>query len=243
MSTDNHCFSIITIKLGAIQYYNIKIFVTLQFEATEMILKSKFWWLWSLIQSHWAVQSSARAAQKFCSRCLACPHPLVIVANCAKLRYDISPYLWFLVRSATIYRVFKKKIACPQKQPTLSIFVPGISLPIQSLASSLFLYGNFGNIIMLLLSKQLPHAAAWDKMASTSHYNNTIQKSPFIRLKRCCPDLPHTVIYSHIDTMHFISKGISGTSSKRLAKLFFSSVGQKRPQRNIIAPASRQTLS
>ena len=73
----------------------IKIFVTLQFEATEMILKSKFWWLLSLIQSYWAVQSSTRAAQKFCSRCLACPHPLVIVANCAKLRYNISPYLWF----------------------------------------------------------------------------------------------------------------------------------------------------
>ena len=36
--------------------------------------------------------------------------------------------------------------------------------------------------------------------------------------------------------MHFISKGISGTSSKRLAKLFFGGVGQKRPQQNIIAP-------
>ena len=95
MSTDNHCFSIITIKLGAIQYYHIKIFVTLQLGATEMILKSKLWWLLSLIQSYWAVQSSTRAAQKFCSRCLACPHPLVIVANCAKLRYNISPYLWF----------------------------------------------------------------------------------------------------------------------------------------------------
>ena len=143
MSTDNHCFSIITIKLGAIQYYHIKIFVTLQLGATEMILKSKFWWLLSLIQSYWAVQSSTRAAQKFCSRCLACPHPLVIVANCAKLRYDTSPYLWFFpVRSATIYREIKKKIACPQKQPTPSIFVPGISLPIHSLASLLFLYGN-----------------------------------------------------------------------------------------------------
>ena len=112
----------------------------------------------------------------------------------------------FPVRFATIYRVIKKKIACPQKQPTPSISVPGILLPIQSLASLLFLYGNFGNIIMLLLSKQLPRAAVRGQMASTSHYNITIQKSPFISLKRCCPDLPHTVIYSHIDTMHFISK-------------------------------------
>ena len=98
----------------------------------------------------------------------------------------------FPVRFATIYRVIKKKITCPQKQPTPSISVPGILLPIQSLASLLFLYGNFGNIIMLLLSKQLPRAAVRGQMASTSHYNITIQKSPFTSLKRCCPDLPHT---------------------------------------------------
>ena len=172
------------------------------------------------------MQSSTRAAQKFCSRCLACPHPLVIVANCARLRYDTSPYLWFFpVRSATIYRVIKKKIACPQKQPTPSISVPGILLPIQSLASLLFLYGNSGNIIMLLLSKQLPRAAVRGKMASTSHYNITIQKSPFISLKRCCPDLLHTVIYSHIDTMHFISKGYLRHIVQTAGKA--GSVGQK----------------
>ena len=78
---------------------------------------------------------------------------------------------------------------------------------------------------MLLLSKQLPHAAARDKMASTSHYNITIQKSPFIRLKRCCPDLPHTVIYSHIDTMHFISKGYLRHIVQTAGKA--GSVGQK----------------
>ena len=222
MSTDNHCFSIITIKLGAIQYYHIKIFVTLQLGATEMILKSKFWWLLSLIQSYWAVQSSTRAAQKFCSRCLACPHPLVIVANCAKLRYNISPYLWFS-RWGSLPST--EKISCPQKQPTPSISVPGILLPIQSLASLLFLYGNFGNIIMLLLSKQLPRAAVRGQMASTSHYNITIQKSPFISLKRCCPDLPHTVIYSHIDTMHFISKGYLRHIVQTAGKA--GSVGQK----------------
>ncbi len=142
MSTDNHCFSIITIKLGAIQYYHIKIFVTLQLGATEMILKSKF--CISLIQSYWAVQSSTRAAQKFCSRCLACPHPLVIVANCAKLRYDTSPYLWFsLWGPLPSIEWLRRKLPDPRKQPTLSIFVPGISLPIQSLASLLSLYGNF----------------------------------------------------------------------------------------------------
>ena len=142
----------------------------------------------------------------------------------------------FPVRFATIYRVIKKKIACPQKQPTPSISVPGILLPIQSLASLLFLYGNFGNIIMLLLSKQLPRAAVRGKMASTSHYNITIQKSPFIRLKRCCPDLPHTVIYGHIDTMHSISKGYLRHIVPTVGKA--GSVGQ-----NIIATSSRQTLS
>ena len=131
----------------------------------------------------------------------------------------------FPARFATIYRVIKKKIACPQKQPTPSISVPGILLPIQSLASLLFLYGNFGNIIMLLLSKQLPRAAVRGQMASTSHYNITIQKSPFIRLKRCCPDLPHTVIYSHIDTMHFISKRCLRHIIQTAGKV--GSVGQK----------------
>ena len=144
---------------------------------------------------------------------------------CKASLWYFTLFMVFPVRSATIYREIKKKIACPQKQPTPSIFVPGISLPIQSLASLLFLYGNFGNIIMLLLSKQLPHAAARDKMASTSHYNITIQKSPFIRLKRCCPDLPHTVIYSHIDTMHFISKGYLRHIVQTAGKA--GSVGQK----------------
>ena len=160
MSTDSHCFSIITIKLGAIQYYNVKIFVTLQFEATEMILKSKFWWLWSFIQSYWSVQSSARAAQKSCSRCLACPHPLVIVANCAKLRYDISPYLWFLVRSATIYRVFKKKIACPQKTTD-----PFYLCPRYFVANSIF------GIIIISIRQLWQHYHASTQQAAASCYS------------------------------------------------------------------------
>ena len=106
------------------------------------------------------MQSSAGAAQKFCSRCLACPHPLVIVANCAKLRYDISPYLWFLVRSATIYRVFKKKIACPQKTTDPFYLCPRYFVAYSIFGIIIISIRQFGNIIMLLLSKQLPYAAA-----------------------------------------------------------------------------------
>ena len=133
----------------------------------------------------------------------------------------------FPVRSATVYRVTKKKkcLTPEATDPLLSLFQ--VFRCQFNLWHHCYLYtAIFGNIIMLLLSKQLPHAAARDKMASTSHYNITIQKSPFIRLKRCCPDLPHTVIYSHIDTMHFISKGYLRHLVQTAGKA--GSVGQKK---------------
>ena len=202
-----------------------------------MILKSKFWWLLSLIQSYWAVESSTRAAQKFCSRCLACPHPLVIVANCAKLRYDTSPYLWFSLWGPlpSIERL-RRKLPVPRNNRPLLSLSQVFRCQFNLWHHCYFYTAILGNIIMLLLSKQPPHAAARDKMASTSHYNITIQKSPFIRLKRCCPDLPHTVLYGHIDTMHSISKGYLRHIVPTVGKA--GSVGQ-----NIIATSSRQTLS
>ena len=126
---------------------------------------------------------------------------------CKASLWYFTLFMVFPVRSATVYRVTKKKNAWPQKQPT-----PFYLCSRYFVANSIFgiiviSIRQFWQHYHILLSKQLPHAAARDKMASTSHYHITIQKSPFIRLKRCCPDLPHTVIYGHIDTMHFISKG------------------------------------
>ena len=138
-------------------------------------------------------------------QCQGCPKVLLKMSGlsspsghrcqlCKASLWYFTLFMVFPVRSATVYRVIKKKIACPRKTTDPFYLCPRYFVAYSIFGIIIISIRQFGNIIMLLLSKQLPHAAAWDKMASTSHYNNTIQKSPFIRLKRCCPDLPHTVI-------------------------------------------------